>query len=93
MYSIGICGEHPRYITAAQLSAALSEVVNATIHSDQEIYRDAFHSLAAIERICSRGISYSNEDFDVLSHAHSILTRYNRVYGAPWSGSPLLLPA
>ena len=52
-------------ITSAELQRRISELVacNASLRED------GMRHLGAIERLEARGMSYSNEDFDVLSSA------------------------
>lgn len=63
MHCISIAGGPT--LTAAEVARMVNDRANRNSTYDPEPMRH----LAAIERIGCRGISYSNEDFDVLSAA------------------------
>ncbi len=59
-----------RPITSAQLQQALGQV---DAECGTVTHQTRMKHLGAIERLCARGKSYSNEDFDVLSAALNFL--------------------
>jgi hypothetical protein len=69
MYGLGIWenGEN-RYLRSAEIASLLAGRL-----SGGDVV--GMRHLVAIERLESRGMSYSNEDFDVLSAAHSYAER------------------
>ena len=71
-YSIKV---NDKTITSDTIADGLRRVVHKITDNTQKDYRQACSYLRSIDRLERRGISYSNEDFDILSAARRLVER------------------
>ena len=72
MYALHL--RNGKSITSAQLQHAIGSLDCTGHHS---MAHGAIHHLCAIERLEARGMTYSNQDFDVLSSSLNFLDAVN----------------